>query len=230
MRAILLPVVTQDDVERLVAPTLDRHKDLTLVGRHLVVKPVGHVLRFIRLGNTIFDDLFSVMAVIDLTFLRYCNWATNGARPLYDGRGPWNIFDSEEIERLRHTIEEVTLPELRRVNTIDNYVAYRLNEPPPHNTFSFDFKLMTYIAIAKGDLDEALSLLDGAIAKGWVDHLPKYYEPLKKRDRAALITLLQEQQARSIETLGLTEYFQPEPFPFELGQIAGRPDGQEPEI
>ena len=175
------------------------------------------MLRFIRLGNTIFDDLFSVMAVIDLTFLRYCNWATNGARPLYEnGRGPWNIFDPEEIERLRHTLEEVTLPELRRVNTIDDFVAYRSNEPPPHNTFSFDFKLMAHIAIAKGDLDEAVCIVDAAIAKGWVDHLPAYYELLKKRDQGALITFLRKQQASSIATLGLTDYWKPTPFPLEL--------------
>jgi hypothetical protein len=217
MRASLLPVVTQDDVERLVAPILDRHKDLTLVGRHLVVKPVRHVLRFIRLGNTIFDDLFNVTAVIDLTFLRYCNWATNGERPLYNnGWGPWNIFDPEEVERLRHTIEEVTLTELRRVNTIDDYVAYRSNEPPPYNTFSFDFTLMVHIAIAKGDLDEAIRLVDVGIAKGWVDHLPTYYELLKKRDRGALVTFLRKQQASSIETLGLTDYWEPTAFPLEL--------------
>ena len=45
---------------------------------------------------------------------------------------------------------------------------------------------MAYIAIAKGDLDEAIGLMDAAIAKGWVDHLPTYYELLKKRDRGAL--------------------------------------------
>lgn len=217
MRASLLPVVTQDDVERLVEPILDRHKDLTLIGRHLVIKPVGHLLRFIRLGNTLFDDLFSVKAVVDLTFLRYCNWAINGERPLYNnGWGPWDIFDSEEVERLRHTIEEITLPELRRVNTIDDFVAYRLSEPPPHNIFSFDFKLMAQIAIAKGNLDEAIGVVETAIDKGWVEHLPKYYEALKKRDRAALVTFLRKQQADSIETLGLTDYWQREPFPLEL--------------
>jgi len=216
MSASLHPVATQEDVERLVEPILDRHKDLTLIGRHLVIKPVRHVLRFIRLGNTLFDDLFNVTSVIDLTFLRYCNWATNGGRSLYNnGWGPWNIFDPEEVERLRRTIEE-TLPELRRVNTIDDFVAYRSNEPPPHNTFSFDFKLMAYIAIAKGDLDEAIGVVEAAIAKGWVEHLPKYYELLKKHDRTALVTFLRKQQAGSIETLGLTDYWQQEPFPLEL--------------
>jgi hypothetical protein len=215
MRESLLPPVTQDDVERLVGPILDRHKDLTLVGRHLVVRPVGHVLRFIRLGSTMFDDFFCVSAVIDVTFLRYCSWAMNGERPLnHNAWERWDIFDPEEAERLRHIIEE-TLPELRRVNTIDDFVAYRLNEPPPH-TLSFDIKLMAQIAIAKGDLDGAIGVVDAAIAKGWVEHLPKYYEPLKKRDRAALSTFLHEQQARSIETLGLTDYWRREPFPLEL--------------
>ncbi len=157
------------------------------------------------------------LAVVDLTFLRYSSWTTNGGRPLYNnGWGPWNIFDPEEVERLRYIIEETTLPELRRVNTIDDFVAYRLNEPPPYNTFSFDFKLMAYIAIAKGDLDEALCIVDAAIAKGWVDHLPKYYDLLKKRDRGALITFLRKQQASSIATLGLTDYWKPTPFPLEL--------------
>ncbi|MDR6632997.1 hypothetical protein J2X72_001781 [Phyllobacterium sp. 1468] len=217
MRASLLPLVTQDDVEQLVEPILHRYEDLTLVGRHLVVKPVGHVLRFIRFGNWIFDDLFNVTAVVDVTFLRYSSWATYGGRALYDnGWGSWNIYDPEEVERLRHIIEETTLPELRRVNTIDDYVAYRLDEPKPYNTFSFDTTVMAHIAITKGDFDEALSIVDAAIAKGWVDHLPTYYELLKKRDRGGLITFLRKQQARSIATLGLTDYWKPTPFPLEL--------------
>jgi hypothetical protein len=216
MRASLLPVVTQDDVEQLVEPILHRHKDLTLVGRHLVVKPVGHVLRFIRLGHHIFDDLFNVGAVVDLTFLRYSSWATNGERPLYNnGWGPWNIFDPEEVERLRYIIEETTLPELRRVNTIDDFLAYRSNKLPPYS-FSFDFNVMACIAITKGDFDEALCIVEAAIAKGWVDHLPTYYELLKKRDRGAVITFLRKQQASSIATLGLTDYWKPTPFPLEL--------------
>jgi hypothetical protein len=212
----MLRVVTQDDVERVIEPILDRHKDLTLVGRHLVVKPVRHVLRFIRLGNSIFDDLFNVTSVVDLTFLRYCSWATNGERPLYDnGWAPWDIFNPEEIRHLRHTIEEATLPQLRRVNTIDDYVAYASSASRPHDLLS-DHKLMAYIAIAKGNFDEAIGLVEAAIAKGWVDHLPKYYELLKKRDRAAVVTFLRKQQAGSIETLGLTNYWQREPFPLEL--------------
>ena len=158
MSASLHPVATQEDVERLVEPILDRHKDLTLIGRHLVIKPVRHVLRFIRLGNTLFDDLFNVTSVIDLTFLRYCNWATNGGRSLYNnGWGPWNIFDPEEVERLRRTIEE-TLPELRRVNTIDDFVAYRSNEPPPHNTFSFDLSLWLISPSPRGISTRPLAL------------------------------------------------------------------------
>ncbi len=65
-------------------------------------------------------------------------------------------------------------------------------------------------------LDEAIGLVDAAIAKGWVEHLPKYYEPLKKRDRVALVNFLRKQQAGSIETLGLTDYWQQEPFPLEV--------------
>ncbi|UXN59626.1 hypothetical protein [Phyllobacterium zundukense] len=75
---------------------------------------------------------------------------------------------------------------------------------------------MVHIAIAKGDLDEAIRLVDVGIAKGWVDHLPTYYELLKKRDRGALVTFLRKQQASSIETLGLTDYWEPTAFPLEL--------------
>ena len=74
---------------------------------------------------------------------------------------------------------------------------------------------MAHIAIAKGDLDEAVCIVDAAIAKGWVDHLPAYYELLKKRDQGALITFLRKQQASSIATLGLTGYWKPTPFPID---------------
>ncbi len=66
------------------------------------------------------------------------------------------------------------------------------------------------------DIRAAEHNYNAAIAKGWVDHLPKYYEPLKKRDRAALVNFLRKQQAGSIETLGLTDYWHWEPFPLEL--------------
>jgi hypothetical protein len=52
-------MATARDVKKLLEPLLARHRDLEIVGRELIVKPVRHVLRAVLIDRTSSADTIS---------------------------------------------------------------------------------------------------------------------------------------------------------------------------
>lgn len=144
------------------------------------------------------------------------DWPLGGGWRLAADRGRWDIRYPQSLEVLRQMIEEA-LPEMRRVTTIDEFVTYQTNSIKSLYRSSLRPNGLALIAIANGDLDKALSIVEPAIASREINWTPKYYELLKQGDRKALLDLLREQQARTTGALKLVKYFEPEPFGLEKG-------------
>lgn len=195
-------------------PLLERHNDLALVGRMLVIKPVRNVLRFICIDRESNVYGFEVRTCMNLTFFNMGDWPLSGGWRLTVDRGRWDIRYPPSLEVLRQMIEEA-LPEMRRVTTVDEFVTYQTNSIKSLYRSSLRPDDFALIAIANGDLEKALSIVEPAIASRAIDWTPKYYKALKQRDRTSLLNLLREQQARTIGALKLAKYFEPEPFGLE---------------
>jgi hypothetical protein len=196
-------------------PLLERHSDLTLIGRMLVLTPVRNVLRFICIDRRSNPNIFVVDTAITLSFLRLNHWPLSGGRLLYVHQRLWDIRDPESIELMRNIIEEA-LPELRRINSIDDYVTHRSNDPENSWYFLRNASLRAIAALANGDLDHAISFIEEGITSGLLDRKPDYYNALISHDRAALLRNLKERQAFTIKNLKLEKYWEPTPFPLEL--------------
>jgi len=197
-------------------PLLERHDDLALVGRMLVLTPVRNVLRFICIDRESNVYGFEVRTCMDLTFFNMRDWPLSGGWRLAVDRGRWDIRYPKSLEVLRQMIEEA-LPEMRRVTTIDEFVTYQTNSIKSLYRSSLRPDGLALIAIANGDLEKALSIVEPAIASREINWTPKYYKHLKQGDRIALLDLLHEQQRRTIEVLKLAKYFEPEPIGIEKG-------------
>lgn len=197
-------------------PLLERHDDLALVGRMLVLMPVRNVLRFICIDRESDVYAFQVRTCMNLTFFNMGGWPLSGGWRLAADRGSWDIRYPESLEVLRQMIEEA-LPEMRRVTTIDEFVTYQTNSIKSLYRSSLRPDDLALIAIANGDLEKALSIVEPAIASREIDWTPKYYKALKQWDRTALLDLLHEQQRRTIGALKLAKHFEPEPFGMEKG-------------
>lgn len=197
-------------------PLLERHDDLALIGRMLVLTPVRNVLRFICIDRRSNVHAFEVCTGMNLTFFDLGGWPLGGGWRLAADRGSWDIRYPESLEVLRQVIEEA-LPEMRRVNTIDEFVTYQTNSIRSLYRSSLRPDDLALVAIANGDLENALSIVEPAITSREINWTPKYYEPLKQGDRTALLNLLREQQTRTIGALKLAKHFEPEPFGLEKG-------------
>ncbi|CAN7599664.1 hypothetical protein LJR231_004453 [Phyllobacterium sp. LjRoot231] len=209
-------MTTIADVKRAMMPLLERHDDLALVGRMLVLMPVRNVLRFICIDRESDVYAFQVRTCMNLTFFNMGGWPLSGGWRLAADRGSWDIRYPESLEVLRQMIEEA-LPEMRRVTTIDEFVTYQTNSIKSLYRSSLRPDDLALIAIANGDLEKALSIVEPAIASREIDWTPKYYKALKQWDRTALLDLLHEQQRRTIGALKLAKHFEPEPFGMEKG-------------
>ncbi|MDR6632996.1 hypothetical protein J2X72_001780 [Phyllobacterium sp. 1468] len=207
-------MTTIADVKRAMMPLLERHDDLAVVGRMLVLTPVRNVLRFICIDRRSNVHAFAVRTGMNLTFFNIGHWPLDGGWRLAADRGDWDIRYPESLEVLRQMIEEA-LPEMRRVTTIDEFAGYQTNSIRSRYRSSLHPTDLALIAIANGDLEKALSIIEAAIAGGEISSMPEYYEPLKQGDRAALLDLLREQQTRTIGELKLTKHFEPERFGLE---------------
>lgn len=215
-------MTTIADVKKLVAPLLERHSDLALVNRKLIIKPVRHVLRFVCIDRRSDPFVFVANTATNLSFLNFGGWSLSGGRFLYINKRQWDTRDPESLQLLRDMIEFEALPELRAINTIDDFVAHRSNDPENSRYFFADPDLLATIAIVKGDLDKAASILDAGLASGKQDCVPKYYPLLLARDRQGLLDFFRKQQLNSIAALKLESYFEPAPVPVELQGATAR--------
>jgi hypothetical protein len=208
-------VTTAAHVKQAMMPLLQRHSDLALIGRMLVITPVRNVLSFICVDRRSNPNIFVVDTAVTLSFLKLGHWPLSGGRLLYIHQRMWDIRDLESIELLRQMIESA-LPELRRINSIDDYVTHRTNDPENSWYFLRNIHLRAIAAVANGDLEQAHSLIEKGLANGLLNRAPEYYDLLRTRDRTALLNILREQQAFTIKSLKLEKYWQPTPFPLEL--------------
>jgi hypothetical protein len=119
------PSTSAAQVKRALKPLLDRHQDLALVGRWLIVKPVHHVVRGVLIDQTSSADVFSprwaVMHLCEVRRSIFLNWGNPDMEPQLfrrSKRGQWLWSDPDVIRDLHETIEQDALPKLRSITTL----------------------------------------------------------------------------------------------------------------
>jgi hypothetical protein len=221
-------MTTVAQVKQVAQPLLQRNPDLVLVGRDIFIKPVGHLLRGISLMRSIDPNLFIPAWAVIFLFEPRDSFTFNWGKRIYEIT--WDVTNPDLPEKMCEAIEEQALPLLRRVKTIDNFVRFATKRRFRDTYLDLYEHRKIFVDIARGDLDSARSICEYMAT----DRAKNRYLPLKmdeeynritktlcplidKNDRTGLARLLHKYEEGSVRTLKLEKYWEPTPFPIELG-------------
>ena len=212
-------------VKRLVAPFVRQHNELIYCQRMLVLKPLNHVLRAVRLGRASDPRMVAVGTVVLPVYhpgFRHISWGWGISRP--DG---WSyaIDQPDAQDLLIAELDHRALPRLAAIHDIAGMKTYIEAHEFRHH-FEFGSHLST--AAALGDFDDARRIcreleakgsLEGpggdAESTGYIEDLRVLCELICRDDRAAVIKLLHQREAATAARWGLADIWEPSPFPLE---------------
>jgi len=231
-----MSTITQ--VKKALKPLLERHQDLALIDRWLIVTPVHHVVRGVIVDRTSSADLFepkwAVMHLCEVRRSIFLNWSSSQSPPrLYRrglGRG-WHWSDPGAILDLADVIEREALPKLRSLTTIADLMDH-LKIPDAFGTMPLAGRWETQLVlnIALGNLGaarkpcaERVSKLTGdtyyfgdADDHATVRRLKELCARYQASDRQGLAALLHEWEETTVKNLKIEHLWERTPFPLEL--------------
>ncbi|UXN60765.1 hypothetical protein [Phyllobacterium zundukense] len=210
-------------VRQALKPLLDRHSDLALIGRFLLVKPIYHVTRGVFVDRSIDKVAFVPEVVTDMLALepvrQYGFWGWNSER-LYDQSvGTWDVTKPDTVEAMRAHIEANVLHRLRSIASLDDYKTY---ENGKSKVFFGAFERLKFpnmmLAAAHGDFDAALQMWP---VEYWFDQrlvkfFPEFHTALGAGDRVYIAKTLHRLEAAAARALGMEHIWESTPFPLEL--------------
>jgi hypothetical protein len=220
-------VVTAVQVKKYLQPLLDANDDVALVGRLLVVKPVTHILR-----GVLIDCRSSKETIVPVWFCYHMfgpfpDYSLNWGDKLW-GRN-WRTDDPNVSQALCAAIENVALPKIRPVTTIE---AFHEALPVLSAHYGHRWEIIPDIKMffdaAEGNIEAAKALCRDKICTH-ADPGPKEADVtiataaaakklcslLANDDIAGVVRTLHEWEETNVRTLKLAPYWQPAPFPAE---------------
>jgi hypothetical protein len=226
-------------VRQIVQPLLQRHADLALIGRYLLITPVHHFTRGIIIDRGSDPKLFvpstSVSLIFDASARLGMGWGTDLAYFSFEGLDDdlakqrkadpkfihWMIDNLSSLEHLVRVMD-VALDTLRSIITLDQMIAFCArpeNNPMPLSVYPYARLLM---AVAISDLDQAIEIVDAPLMKPMEIRramdvfYPTFYPALVAHDRQELARILHELEAKTVKNLKYGKVWEPTPFPLEL--------------
>jgi hypothetical protein len=223
-------LTTIRQVKKLVAPLLERHADLVLVGTTVVLRPVNHILRAVVIDRTSNVNRFNPRWALTELFRKLDHLPLGDGERLHrPGSGLWLLSDPNISQVLVDVVERDALPRLRAIETLSEFLAFVLPEEPRMLKFYWGTRFI--FAIALGDLDAARALLadepgDAAVqmlnehANGLGSRLREEGASLPSEDWIELARFLHDREAYTVEKLKVAHVWERTPFPIEL--LAGK--------
>ncbi len=217
------------DITRLTKTLLNRNPDLYLVGRLVVVRPVHHVVRGIFIGQTrTTNTVRPIWAANCLFDPLYSFHFTYGYEINPKNTRHWDIDHADFELDIADCIEEMALPRLRALRTVEDYYTHTMKGPFFYRTLDDDPLTKIYVDAARGDFEAAdvfRRKLEANPARWSNDtRKPEDFSLLMQRlcpliasrDRAGIAALLHEVERQSVQRLKLEKIWQPSPFPIEM--------------
>ncbi len=218
-------------VQKVAAPLLERHPDLIMVGRAIVVLPVTHIVRAIRLNGSSGRGAFNPGWGATYLFRRRDHvgygWICDFMSRIY---GIWDVAHPDHQRVFMEMAETEALPALRAMKTFDDFLAFTSQDISftPWNRYPLGRLI---IQSALGDLDggrrtcaglwNPKAIPDEEHGRDEYLFIARSLCPLlAKDDHASIARLLHEWEAFSAKTFKLEKYWQPTPFPIERQMAA----------
>ncbi len=221
-------MTTAAQIRRELTPLLERHPDLALVGRYIVVKPVTHVLRAVLIDRTGIADAFNprwfAMHLFELTTWAHLTW---GELLFRKSHGNWKWSKPDAVPILCEEIETNALPQLRAMTSLHTYLNFVSQNKARHLLFDQPHHQMI-MDVALGDFTAARLRCADPIARwlletdGWdsdgkdkLGRAQQLCRLLAADDRAGMAALLHAWEAQTVRNLKIEHLWEPTPFPLE---------------
>jgi hypothetical protein len=221
-------MTTVAQVREVVAPLLQRHSDLALIGRRIIIKPVHHLLCGVHIDRSLdplsFVPTWSVILLPDPQKRFGWLWGNR----VRGSRGTWQTTDPDLCSTMCEAIEKEALAPMRSIKTFDDFISLTstLRNPRRHLDL-YPVERLT-VDIARGDLVAAKAIckfLKTKEGKAEYFYLQEQYErtmqglcPLvAANDRQGLAAILHSREAQSVKNLKVEKFWERTPFPIETG-------------
>lgn len=223
-------MTTQREVNRLVKPLLERNSDLFQMKRLLHIKPVHHMLRAVGIEPVNRKMKFGVVWRVCPLCSPISVFPMLYAGELYAPMGGrWTTTAPDISINLIKQVEDVALPIIRGVKTIDDFCNLDFPRSILFWSWRRDRTLKPFVDAACGRFDEAEESCreiesqerEWRAADGLKDfnNIAKVLLPLvANRDLKGLADQLRAWEAYTARNLGIEKYWEPTPFPFEEQQ------------
>lgn len=194
------------DIKRYLKSLLGERDDLVLVGRHLLIRPVRHILRGALFDRTGERTRFQIWPYLN---------------PLYEGPGSvgydqsihdplWDVTAAYFMPLLLDALQHDIFAELGTVTTLEG-LARRLEGDRD--------KISPYVValLLAGRAQTASEIMDQLEARDpiWKRWLAKERQ-LLDRDIKAVCAEFHEREERTVQELKIASIWEPSPFPAEL--------------
>lgn len=210
-------MTTVAQVKQVVQPLLQRHSDLALVGRYLILKPVTHFVRGVFIDRSIDPKSFMPSVSVCLTFdgsdsdgigwgnrLNYFHFEALDPK-LIDikenvyGFANWGVDRPETVELMLLFIE-AALRQLRDLITFEQLVAFASKNENNFHPFKIKYYARLLMAVAAGDFDAAVEIISqsAGLRRAMDAEHPSFCPALFARDRLELSRFLQTMEATTI--------------------------------
>jgi hypothetical protein len=217
-------------VKKLIQPLIQRHHDLELVKRLIVVKPIKHVLRGVLIDGTSIPQGIKPRWFADHFFQpsrRYhLTWGELLKHPSYGFN--WKVSQVDVQVQLFSQIEQSALPQVRSLTSLGTFVEFVSNNCFRHHLFDYPERKIV-LDVALGHLDAAKEIASDVISKRSLndarlddedrEHLRKVKALcvlLDSDDREGMARLLHAWEAETVRNLEIEHLWEPTPFPLEM--------------
>lgn len=197
------------DIKRYLKPLLKQRSDLALVGRHLIIRPVRHLLRGVLLDRTGDKYQFQVW--------RYINPLYGSADSVGYGGSihgtAWRVWQPHFEPLLLDALAEDIFDHVGEITTLDDF-ARRFEGDEDRAGARCQALLLA------GRRDLAVQLVD-EIERTYRDHhyWPRWVEHWRRfleRDIDEVCAEFRSKEARTAKELKLGDIWEPAPFPVEV--------------
>ncbi|PSH65820.1 hypothetical protein [Phyllobacterium sophorae] len=218
-------MTTISEVATALEPLLNRHDDLILVHRSILIGPIGYLWRIVNIDASVDPRAFVPQMAIGVIPSPLSYVDRRWGKRLYrsdaiptDGEGSHLYHTGEEsIEEMLELIENTLLPQLRSIASTRE-LLFQMSSGHFRGSSLFESAPLEFAArLIAGDFTTARMLIDeNERMSEWLSwQNPALYPALVNHDGDRIACILREWEARAVRSMQLEAIWRRVPFEFE---------------
>ena len=221
-----LPGTRPADIRRYLKSLLNERDDLVLVGRHLFIRPIRHLMRGAFFHRTSDKFGFGVFRMVKPLYQPpdWIDYESGGVG------GDWRVWQPHFQPLLIKQLAEDAFARVGKITTLDDFAEHLSKNKSRSYAHSEQLERITALQLA-GRADRAAAYVEqlerNLKADGDRDYIRAYWKRVS--NVSALCERLRAKEAETAKAMKLKHIWEPSPFPVEL-PAAERTRVAEPEF